>query len=730
MPQKYDYFGGRPRRVREKNGGGGLWFGIFGVILQALPLRGGGGDIVLMTDFRSFFSGLARRDVAADVPAWRSLCANVVALALNVLAVYVVYAVCRLAFVLANLGSYPDLTAAHALDLFAAGLVFDTSAVLYTNALFVLLFLVPLPWKERRGFYAVVRWLFVLVNGVCVAANLIDCVYFRFTGKRTTVSVLQEFSHEGAGNMANIFFEQFVANWPLVLLFVVLLWALWRAYRAPSPCRFPRGEAVTWRRAWPHCAVNVLCLVVSVPLLIAGMRGGWTRATRPITISNANQYVARAAETGIVLNTPFSLIRTAGKRPFVTPHYMSHAEAAALFSPVHQWRGGGRMRRLNVVVIIMESFGKQHFGFYNDTLLGGRYEGFTPFLDSLCRSGAKTWEFSYANGRKSIEGMPSVLSGLPNYVEPLFLTPSSLNTLSGLAGELGRHAGYETAFFHGAENGSMGFEAFARATGFGRYYGRTEYDRDPHYGGEADFDGTWAIWDEEFLQFYADRMAGMREPFMTAVFTATSHTPFALPARYKGRFPTGRNRLCECVAYSDNALRHFFAKARTMPWYDRTLFVITADHTSYNIDPVYLTTLGASAVPIILYAPSDTTLRGYDRERTVQQSDIMPTVLDYLRYPRPYVAFGQDMLRTAPGETFALHWVPEADGYEYVRGPYTIEYDGRRVTAAYRHRDDPLLRRDIRTAMPPDTLRDLQRHAEAVIQQYMERMNGDSLTVR
>lgn len=640
----------------------------------------------------------------------------------NLLLVYVLYSVCRLTFMWVNWDSYAaTMTFGHAMDLLWAGLRFDTSAILYTNALVMLLLMLPLHVKERRGYYRVVRWIFVVVNSLCLYSNLIDCVYFQFTGKRTTISVLREFSHEGAGNMTRIFGEQFLANWYLVLLAAVLTWALWKLFRAP---RTPRTSALL-----PYYVVNVLLIVGMAPLFVFGMRGGATHATRPITISNANQYVDFPAETGIVLNTPFSVIRTFNKRPFVSVQYMGSDEAERLFSPVHRAVPEAPFRNMNVVVFILESFGKQHFGFYNDTLRGGTYEGFTPFLDSLCRNCAYTFEYSYSNGRKSIEGMPSVLSGLPNYVEPLFLTPASLNKMSGLARELGSHKGYTTAFFHGAENGSMGFQAFANATGFQRYYGRTEYNRDPNYRGDDDFDGTWAIWDEEFLQYFCDEMSRMSTPFMTAVFTATSHTPFALPDRYKGKFPEGRHRIQRCVAYSDHAMRQFFRKASRQPWFSNTLFVITADHVSGQVDPVHQTTLGHYSVPIILYAPGHPELHGYDRDRVVEQTDIMPTVLSYLNYDKPYVAFGNDMLTTPPDSTFALHWVPEFDGYEYVEGNYLLQFDGTRTTAVYRYRTDPMLRENLLHVLPADSIALPERRMKAVIQQYMQRMNDDQLTV-
>ena len=638
----------------------------------------------------------------------------------NILGVFVAYTLCRLVFLIVNMSAYAGMSFSHTLHLFAAGLIFDTSAILYTNSLIILMFLFPLHYKEKKWFYSISQLIYAVVNTICVSANLIDCVYYQFTGRRTTLSVFSEFSNESLGSMLKILGEQLVANWYLLFLVVIAV-AFWKLFRRPVciPVTHKSGYYI----------FNGFLLVIVLPLCVAGMRGGFTTATRPITISNANQYVNKASETGIVLNTPFAIIRSINKTPFITPDYMSQQEVDDLFSPVHLPADSVRFRPMNVVVMILESFSKQHFGFYNKTLHGGTFKGFTPFLDSLITRHALTWQYSYANGRKSIEGMPSVLSSLPNYVEPLFLTPASLNDMSGLARELSQHKGYTSAFFHGAQNGSMGFEAFARATGFQRYYGRTEYNKDPHYHGDKDFDGTWAIFDEEFLQFYCDRMSEMEQPFMTAVFTAASHTPYPMPERYKGKFPKGEDPIQECIAYSDNAIRLFFEKASHQKWFKNTLFVITSDHTSRHYDKFYTTTLGHSSVPIILYVPSDTLLHGYDTCRVVQQIDIMPTILNYIGYDQPYIAFGQDMINTPPSKTSAMHWVPETSSYEFVKGNYVIDFDGNRVTHAFRYRTDSLLLHNVVHTMPSDTLRQLERQMKAMIQSYMYRMNTNQLTI-
>lgn len=652
----------------------------------------------------------------------RTLFSNVGSLAWNLLLVYVCYFICRLTFLLTNWAIFGDqFEWGYMFRLFAAGTIFDTTAILYSNALFIVLFLFPFHWKERSAFYRVVRWVFVAVNTFFLISNLVDCVYFRFSGRRTTMSVFQEFSHEAGGNMTSIFLKEFAVNWYLVVLAIALGILLYKLFRSPRPLPLHGPK-------WSYYVVQTVSLLVMAPFVVFGMRGGMTAATRPITISNANQYADRPVDACLVLNTPFSLFRTLGKKAFIVPQYLSEEEAVRVYSPLHTPADSIQFRPMNVVVLIVESFSKEFVGSFNTHLDNGTYKGYTPFLDSLLTKGL-TFQYSYSNGRKSIDGMPSVLSSIPSFVEPFFLTPASLNNVSSLAREL-KHKGYYSAFFHGAMNGSMGFQAFANSVGFDSYWGRTEYNEDPKYHGDDDFDGTWAIWDEEFLQFFCDRMTEFKQPFVTSVFTATSHNPYALPERYKNVFPKGTHPIHECIGYTDNALRHFFATASKQPWYNNTLFVITADHASMNEHPEYVTDLGAFTVPILFYAPGMPELQGKDTETVVEQIDIMPTVLGILGYDRPYIGFGQDILHTPKEDKFAVNYISGSGIYQLVKGDYLIQFDGEQVIHAYRFRTDVLMKDDVKDSMPQEVRKEMETQLKSIIQQYMQRMNNNELVYR
>ncbi len=643
-----------------------------------------------------------------------------VAYVLNMLMAYVVFMLCRVEYLLENWEEIGEgLSWGGAWEMVEGSLVFDTSAIAYCGVLYLVLMLVPCYLKEGRVWQLVAKWEYIVVNMLCVFVNLCDSVYFRFTGRRTTASVFQEFDNDG--NVGMVMAREAVEHWYLVVLFVAIMVGMWKLYVVPKGEERPAGVGC-W--VW-YYAKHVVLMGVFVGLSIIGMRGGATSATRPITITNANQYVDRPAEAALILNTPFSMIRTAGKKTFRGPGYMSREEMEGIYSALHEGCDTAVMRNKNVVVLIVESFGREFIGRYNEKLDGGRYVGYAPFVDSLYAR-SMSFDYTFCNGRKSIDGMPSVLSSIPMFVEPFFLTPAAMNDVGGMARCLGGK-GYETAFFHGAANGSMGFMAFARSTGFGAYYGRTEYGEDKRFGGDEDFDGTWAIWDEPFLQYYALKMSEMREPFMTAVFTASSHHPFVIPEAYRDTFPEeGGNVMHKCIRYTDHSLRRFFETASRQAWYDNTIFVMTSDHTSMGDHEEYKTDLGLYGSPILIFDPSGEIAAGR-RHCIAQQIDIMPTILNYLGYGEPYVAFGKDLFNTADEDTWAVNY--NNGLYQYVKWGRMLQFDGAESRAMYDIEKDWMLTRDIK-GEERETREKMERELKAIIQQYMERMSEDRLVVR
>ena len=620
----------------------------------------------------------------------------------------VLYTISRLFFYWVNIDLYPSVSANHLLEMLSGGMRFDLTALLYLNALYLLLVLLPLPTAIRNHttYISMAKWSFWLPNILGFIVNCMDIVYVRFTDRRTTCTVFTEFQNDG--NLASIIGQSMVQYW-YVTLFGVALIALFIL------CTRKQWQALTPRKTWVYYVAESLLMVVTIYFVVIGIRGGFGKYTRPITISNALQYTNTPQETAILLNTPFSLMKSLENTTYQHPHYFSNEQAEQIFSPIHtdEIEANERLSSTNVVVIILESFSKEYIGFYNQHIAG--YEGYTPFLDSLLAHSV-TYTHSFASGRKSIDAMPSVLSSIPMLIEPYIVTPYSTNAVSSLADVL-RKEGYATAFFHGAPNGSMGFQAYARSAGFERYYGMNEYD-----GIEA-FDGTWAIWDEEFLEYYARTMSDMPQPFMTSVFTASSHHPFRVPERYEGVFPKGTMPIHQCVGYTDHALRAFFHYAQQQDWYQNTLFVLTADHTNQVSLPQYANAKGLFEVPIAFYSPRWN--QGYlHTQGAVSQTDIMPSVLANLGYTKPYFAFGENALTQEKQHPWAVCYNHPV--YQLFSDSLLLQFDGTALRAVYNYQNDPTLQHNIATTT--DT-QPLLTYLRAYIQQYIYRLTTNQLTV-
>lgn len=631
---------------------------------------------------------------------------------INLLLAMLVYTACRLEFYLVNMKDFfPDTTGDVLGLIFAGGLKFDLSAVLYTNIIYIAMMLIPFRSRYKVTYQKVTKWIFIVINAICIFINLADSVYFKFTGRRTTMSFFSEFQNDN--NLGSVLGEGIVQYWYVTLTGAVLVALLAILYFKPN---FSAKKPPI--NGWIYYVRNTIALCMSIYLIVNGMRGGFGDFVRPITLSNANAYVNKPLEASIVLNTPFCLIRTIGKKPYKDPHYFkTEEEAAKIYQPIVTPHPTGEFRNMNVVVFIMESFSKEFVGELNKDLDGGEYKGFTPFLDSLIQH-SLTFEYTFANGRKSIDAMPSVLSSIPRFYEPYFLTSYSNNKVSGLAGELDKK-GYYTAFFHGAPNGSMGFEAFARVSGFKDYYGMTEY------GNDADYDGTWAIWDEEFFQFFAKKMTMFRQPFMTALFSASSHHPFKVPERYGNIYKEdGIKPLHKCIRYSDNALRKFFDTARKQSWYNNTIFVITSDHVNSLTKKEYTTDAGNFKVPIIFFTPNGD-LKGRIKD-VAQQVDIMPTVLGYLNYDKPYLAFGHDLLDRNYKEHYAFNHYDQT--FQFFQGNMMYQFDGQNTKAIYDYVNDPLLKNNLLNTTSKSKRINVEKKYKAIIQQYINRMTQNRLT--
>ncbi|WP_415063092.1 LTA synthase family protein [Bdellovibrio sp.] len=526
------------------------------------------------------------------------------------------YFFARVEFLLWNWGLFKNKPTLDILWSFVVGLRFDMAAALSVAAPLLLLAFVPWP-KSWNVYWSSLTWvLFCILQLPFLILNLVDVEFINFVGRRfsyDSLFVVNEVPGK-VWNFVSSYWLLFLINSLIVMFFV---WSVRRLMQKRAddlvwPGEAPKGGVKLWLS-------HVFLCFVALVIAVIGIRGGLQG--KPISFVNANVFSAPLLNN-LVLNSTFTFIKSYGAETLKQEKYFANKEE--MLKHLNGSLEGSSLeghrpaKPQNVVLIILESFGEEYIGPVNG-------KTYTPFLDSLM---AKSLVFknAYANGRRSIEGVGAIVAGIPALMnEPFISSHFTANYFLGL-GTLVTPQGYATSFFHGGHNGTMYFDSFMQSAGMEKYFGSREY------GNSADDDGVWGIWDEPFLQWMIGQVDTMPQPFMTSVFTLSSHQPYKIPPQYKEMFPEGPIEILKTISYTDFALKKFFEEAEKKPWFKDTLFVITADHAAMHYRSEWENDMGSYRIPLFLYHPSYQFPKT-DVTKVVQQVDVLPTILDFLGIP-------------------------------------------------------------------------------------------------
>jgi len=614
---------------------------------------------------------------------------------------YVFYQIARLLFWYFNKELIKVDSVSDYFNLAFHGTAFDTTAILYVNSLFILLSLVPVVINTKKGYQTVLFWLYFVTNGIAYAMNFGDFVYYKFSQARLTSTALEVAKHE-----SNVFkvFTVSIGQHPFVLIWFIVLMALWVFLY--KKVKITEQKPV---KLIPYFIWSVLVLCGTAVLVVGGIRGDFKHSTRPINLVDANRFVVNPLQGNIVLNSTFSFFRTLGTNNFKEVHFVDEKYIADHVQPYKIYDRKVE-NRPNIVIFIVESFGREYSGAFNKDKNINGYVSYTPFIDSLAGQ-SLIFPNMFANGRQSIHGMSSVLAGIPSLTDAFTSSPYSNQKIQSIV-SVCNDLGYDTSFYHGAPNGSMGFLGFGNILGFKHYFGKNEYNHD------EDFDGMWAIWDEPFLQYFAKNV-GKTQPFMTTVFTASSHHPFKIPEKYKGKFKKGTIEMHEPIQYTDYAIKKYFETAKKEPWFNNTIFVFTGDHTNQIAYGEYEKAMNRFAVPLILYSPNPAyNLKGVNPE-TAQQIDIYPTLADLIGYNKQIRSWGRSLVSDKKYPSIVVN--SDGSSEQFIIGNHMYRFDGKEITGVYEKNDLGFANNLIGKLKTPEIEQEMKT-AKAWYQDYMDRV--------
>ncbi|MGQ9847760.1 MAG: LTA synthase family protein [Bacteroidales bacterium] len=604
---------------------------------------------------------------------------------LQLLLLLILYQITRLLFYIFNYSYFNQNDITDILIAFLWGTRFDLWVILIFNIPFIIWALLPINFSIYKTFHIY----FVFTNSFLLLFNLIDIAYFDFTLKRSTADL---FNLINTGNDVWVLLPRFIIDfWYIVLFFVIIILILYKAY-----LWIPKPSLTSFNYTFKNITYLVLTWLIIFSLIFSNIRG--TRL-RPVSLLSASLY-AKPNLLPLVLNTPFSILKTFGKPIPIIHQYFNNPEkyfSTNYIVPLNH----KTYPQKNVVLIILESFSKEHIGFFTP-----QNKGYTPFLDSLL-SKSLVISNSFANGRKSLESLPSLLTSLPSLMDiPYILSPFSSNTIKSLPQVLANH-GYYTSFYHGGTNGTMGFDVFSSMTGIKDYFGRWQYPN------SNDYDGNWGIWDEPYLQYVKKQFDQQPTPFFSIIYTLSSHHPYKVPDKYKNILPKGNHEILQSIAYTDLSLKAFFKEAQKSPWFNNTLFIITADHVFGAHSDFYYNKIGSYSVPIAFYMPSDTTFKGV-LKTTAQHADIYPSILGLLGIKDTIYAFGRSIWDTSSIH-FAVNYLNGE--YHLIMNNYLLCFDGNNTIGLYHCKNDSLLNNNlIKSSIKEKEI--MENILKAIIQQY------------
>ncbi len=608
-------------------------------------------------------------------------------LAIRFLWLLVLSSLIRILYYLYNIRYFPTPDIKEWLTIITGGLRFDTESLIYVNALFIILSMLPFPLRKYKLYNNLLKYVFIFTNLVFLLVEIGDLLYFQYVFRRingSDISILFN-SYDVIPSLVT----GHLIGIPVFSIAVFLIWYIFKKTEITVKEKF------NWFSGFA-------IFIVVLGLSIVGSRGGLQ--LRPLSQISAARYVKQKELTPLVANGTINLLFATEQKYLKKKNYFSKKQAYQIFNPVIEAKKKAPMLKKNIFIITLESFGKEYINYFNKNL----DREYTPFLDSLIGE-SFLFENAYACGTRSPYGIAGIGASIPTLMEqPISFSAYQTNCIDGI-GNLLNKTGYSTGFFHGARPTSMNIDRLGKLEGFTHIYTKKEFNDD------SKFDGSWGIWDDHFFQYTIKEISKLNEPFGAFLFSMTSHPPYHVEKFFAEKYPD-EDPILRTVHYTDYALKGLFNSAKKQKWFENTIFIILADHIGRAFDKKYTNQYTKYQIPILFYTP-DTTWRGKYSD-VFMQTDILPTLLDYLNYPYDYNGFGVNAFdRTKPHYAYTY-----SNGmYQILDKRYIFFFDGDKSKGLYDYISDASLTKNIENDKPAKK-KEMENYLKALIQIHNELM--------
>lgn len=432
------------------------------------------------------------------------------------------------------------------------GLTMDISTAGYVTALPLLLALVSVWW--RRLPLRWVLWPYLTVVAVLLAVIIGgDTVLYEFWKFKLNAAIFGYMQNpEGAtSSVSPLFIITRVGG--ILLLAVLAGWLLLRR----TPVHFP---AV--RRRLVHTVLLVLC----GGALFVGIRGGVQQGVMNVGVAyySPSLFLNHAA-----VNPAFSLLSSLSKTKDFGGQFnwQDDKSLARSFEGLYPGETEDiqdtllRVKRPNVLVVLMESFGSK---FVHE--LGGLPD-VAPGMSRLIPQSI-FWTRFYSNSFRTDRGTVSAFSGWVSYpTVSLMRLPEKLNHLPSLARSLQRE-GYHTGYLYGGDITIMNKKGYLVATGYRQLTSAADFPK------RETSESKWGANDSVTARRTYEMIAGgqMPEPWHMTFQTLSSHEPFEVP------YHRLSDKKLNAFAFTDHCVTMLIDSLRNTPQWDNLLVILIPDH--------------------------------------------------------------------------------------------------------------------------------------------------------
>ncbi len=440
--------------------------------------------------------------------------------------------------------------------------------------------------------------------------------------------------------------------------------------------------------------------LITPVLLLIGVRGG----VQQIPINQSESYYSHHNILNLAsVNSGFNLFisvienyKNFGKNPYA---YYSNEEVSNTIQEIFRTERDSTTavlttQRPNIVLLILESWSADLI-----ESLGGE-PGITPEFHQLEKEGI-LFTSLWATGPRSEQAMSSIFGGFPAHpISSITVQPDKFSKLTTITQKLIAE-GYNTSFYFGGQLIYGNIRGFILHNGFQRI---TELE---NFGSDVK-KGKLGVHDEYTLARQLNDLNQEKQPFFSALFTLSSHSPYDQPMEDVLDWGENEKPYINSAFYTDRSIGEFVRNAKNQPWYKNTLFIVVADHSHNSYRNWSFTTPLYHKIPLLFFGDViKPEFKGTRNPKLFNQCDIASTLLHQMDIDAREFHWSRNMFNPYSPE-FAYYSFEEGVGW--IRPAGHVVYDARvrhfsEVSVPEKHRDS--------------IVREGKSYLQAVFEEYM-----------